>query len=492
MRAIDLYSYYPGERIKLKVRLGRDGRSFPGLSEYVSNINIVRINTERDSLRFGTSFDIDVSDDHLSTIISLPSDIERGLYFIPDFQIISNQGNISRRASELSEYSPTFFFVSNLLEGRLDQEDLKYLVNDAEVKRLKYINHPLSMENCGPDNLIKFSSYVLMSGCLIGGRQFIKGAIINPLQTSFSPHDIYRVAAEYSASKRLTLGEFPDLQSTYQNANPLFSIEIPNVVAASAEEARTISLEHCDAISNVLAMSRGQKPIAFFSAVVNTKDNTGVCGFHFDSYRGNLIIDYDPSRTGSEIDRLLPSIKKHSLARIIVEAYASALSARDSDTMYFRYWSILEIVAKRNISDNESPIFRWDGRAIMIGSKPATTKQTVAKVYKYLTDNNIGTSSGSSSVNGLSVDVSISGSADTFVSDRKIEVLLWDMVMCIYLIRNQVGHEGGLNIDKLRTGSPEERLSAFLIDSPHFGLLNNLENWCRIAVMKEVAAMEIG
>lgn len=102
------------------------------------------------------------------------------------------------------------------------------------------------------------------------------------------------------------------------------------------------------------------------------------------TYRGNLVSDFNPSSTGNLIESVTPKLQSDPFLRLLVRSYAEATSDEDSNIAMLRAWTVLELLADREIQKNQ-PIFHLDGKPILNArNNTKNTNAKEARVYELI------------------------------------------------------------------------------------------------------------
>jgi hypothetical protein len=175
-------------------------------------------------------------------------------------------------------------------------------------------------------------------------------------------------------------------------------------------------------------------------------------------------------------------------SKLLLELYVQAISEEDPNFMFFRFWAILELLAKRAIPEPGHHIFDAHGERIRSSNgQLITTSKAEAKVYKYLFDQGIGGSYGTFAtpegpftliVEGASVAPPLEGSG--------LRITYWEFILAVYAIRNGVAHEGRFVPEQDVEVTKPIGLATRLLILNHDGVIRQIRDTAKLAVLREL------
>lgn len=222
---------------------------------------------------------------------------------------------------------------------------------------------------------------------------------------------------------------------------PLYAVELCNVLAKSEGEALEFSDRLGYDISTILTAERGDRPSPLLTFIRNETNGSWRTIPRAYDFRGNLA---PPMQEVSIIvERHLHIVRSQPRSRLVLELYVQSIAERDRSFKFFRQWSLLETIADNNISANDFPLLNLDGTEIKLSSgKTLTTARKEGKVYVYLRNcilSPIRQGMSDGKVSQIEGAKRSAWSADE-------EFTLWEAISASYKIRNEVAHEGAFKI----------------------------------------------
>lgn len=483
---IDRISYIPGDVITFELDISKDEIPIKNLRNI--NVNIFKVNVARNNFALGFGFKPKGSDKKIKIEKTLPDTMSEGLYTVQNIKLIFDESGDKTYLLLQNKNLPLLFFVVvDNKKKHYDEMTLNELISTLTEKRKEYRNRILQTSTTSASRKI-YKVLVIGVGCLVHSSQELSGYTIYPLGTGLSyKHMNEAVNSFLKPSYRFELPYDHEIEKAFKNATPLFAIDYKRVEAADHNNA----ISHCINISEnlftILAYDKGQRPRPVATIILDIETGQMWHSFHFPGYSGNLVSDFDPKSTADKIDRVLPLIDQVPWVKLLLESYGNAIAESNFDFAYLKYWAILEMVAKKYVTDNNIAIIRPNNSLIKdeLG-RDVTTSRIVAKVYHFLFTNDIPTSHSSSSVPDHSFEIVFETNKAVDDGGGKTIIRLWECVSACYEIRNQTAHTGDFDIEKSRNGSRRQKLAATFYSLGFNNFLDNLKRMTNVIISKEI------
>lgn len=420
--------------------------------------------------------------------VTLPEGVQLGPHLLTDFRLLPVQD---------AEGHPQPGDQVNLLVGELQLADLSVFFGDTpsretvdqirelHAQRLERIQARIEVGAVPASNRLRVA--YLYSGLLVHAPQHCEGYSILPYGHGLAPTSIFSALNEFSAEVfAVTFSLLQQQVNEFASQQPLAAILFHNVGAASADAAMQDTRPRADEISLALAFERGQAPQPF-GCIVENGNNLNMWLLH-RPYRGNLLSPFGHTDQGAEVERLTAAMANSPFSRLLLELYVQAISDDDPMFMFFRFWAILELLAKRAIPEPNHHIFDAYGERISgPNGQLITTSKAEAKVYKYLFDQGVGGSYGTYQtpegqftliVEGVNVAPTLEGPG--------LRLTYWDFIQAVYAIRNGVAHEGRFASNEDASVGTPIALARTLMTLNRDGLLREVRDTAKLAVLREL------
>jgi hypothetical protein len=314
--------------------------------------------------------------------------------------------------------------IQEIFSNQLTAQETPWIVED--------IDSPLNSN---------FKVVIFFTGVDIHIPSEMKGIRFFPITSGLSNKSIFDairnfLSLEFSAQVPEEIG--PDEGLKFQ---PLYAVELCNILARSEAEALKFSDKLGYDISTILTVERGDRPSPLLTFIRNETNGTWRTIPKDYDFRGNLL---PPMQEVSIIvERLLHIVRNQSRSRLVLELYVQSIAERDRSFKFFRQWSLLETIADNNIITSDLPVLNLDGTEIKLSSgKALTTARKEGKVYAYLRNSTLspirqGMSNGKvSQIEGAK--------KSSWPADE--DFTLWEAISASYKIRNEVAHEGAFKV----------------------------------------------
>jgi len=287
-----------------------------------------------------------------------------------------------------------------------------------------------------------FSGFVLCHGAVLHARQDLRGISLIPYGQGLDYDPLLSSASEFTLRAwGFAIAHDPRIAEDYARQTTTCAVLFHRVNASDETDALSYVANQAEDVVTIIGLDRGFKPVPFAAFVFDGVNYHG--HFYYGRYTGNLLSPFNPGQVGASIEKYLPKIRKSPRARLLLETYAQATSEKDYAFRYFRYWALLELIAKDVVASDTENIFDTQGNIINDSfGKAVTTRGAAAKVYKYLFE--AGSGSTSASVDNGSASLTFHIETNTPVQANPSDEVfsMWSVVGALYETRNQVAHTG--------------------------------------------------
>lgn len=479
-------SYHAGDEICINLRFEIPPKDFSKINNI--SIDLHRVEHSRNQFVFGFGTIPNPLGNALEIKQKLPPEVFcRGLYFISAATLC--WGGVEAKQLRVT-FPPCFFAIQMSFDTPFTAHDVKHLVDDATVARNDFVNKEIHTDKSRNFSGIKKKYCVLVFGvgCLLHSRQQLEGYDISPLGLGFShlrPHEIVN-----NEIMRLGLDplEFDSgREANYERATPTFLVTYQTIIAVDHNDAITHCQSHTAILFDLLGLDRGQKPREF--AYLASDLETGQVWYDFQQpwYKGNLVSDFNPVSTANMIEKHVHKLQSEPFLRLLIKTYSDATAEDDRGFALLRYWSVMELIADRDIKRGIK-VKHPDGSLIIKSNgEPETTKDNCNLVYHY-----IFTSGGYSSTISCNIEgaqqqymIGLDSSHPGYTPETEL-ISLWDMVRAVYAVRNAIAHEGQFDLSEASKGKRYEQLAIRLIQGVYADPLNFIESQARNTILREL------
>lgn len=484
--SIDKTTYQAGDDIRIDI----DFSNVPELLEGTSNINIdiFRIDRERNNLAFGFGLDIESETGQLSITQKLPDNLTAGLYLVTGIRLIYGKEPLEVKNVQIKNINSLFFLCSS--EKVFLQQEVDLKVREAERLRYDYINKEIVTDSViDKGQKTNYKIIIFSVGCLLHSSQIMEGYTLYPLGHGYSYDHMLASVNNFTNKKYgFNLDKDDQIERAFSFSTPLFAIEFNNVIAINDEDASRHCCALAENIFTVLAYDRGQRPSSFATVMINQASGEIRQSFHFPGYKGNLLSAFNPSSTANTLERMLPKLEGSSWNDLIMRIYADAKSETNQYYSCLKYWSILEMLAKHHVQDNNIELTKPCGEPLLdYGDNVVMTNSALGKVYKYSFDKKIPPSISQNS-NGEKVifESTSDAMADPNNDETTVIVSLWELLSSLYEVRNATAHSGQFDVEQAKSGNRRKKKAAELWEMENSSFLSHIQSMLMVIVGLEL------
>lgn len=487
---IDKSSYKVGEELQIFLDFSSNKHLLHGGVNI--NVNISKIKRERNQLALGFGYICEGVESTITIKRKIPDSFKEGLYLVGGLRLIPvDEQNSQPFPITPNDITKLFFWVYADQNQELSALELTEKINKLDAERANYNNVVITteaaMDSTNP-NLYKV--LVFGVGCLIHASQNMEGYALHPIGSGFSYVHMLDAVNSYTAAKYgFRLDGVESIQTSFSSSTPLFVVDFANVNAINQTDAGNHCSRESENIFTILAYDRGQRPNSFATVIIDSKTGESWQGFHFPGYRGNLVSDFNPTSTAETLDRLLPKLGTSPWLDLIMRIYADAESEANPNYAYLKFWSILEMISRREVSDNNIELTYPNGDKILdYGGTVVRTNSALGRAYKYVVDLEIPPSHVSFGANsGKLIFETYEDATDNPNYDEQTKIVtLWDRLSAMYQIRNSTAHSGMFDPIEARNGNSREKLAAELWEIEYQTLLREIGSMMKVIVSHEL------
>lgn len=480
-------SYTIGDEIQIVV----DFDSNQNLLDDVENVSvdISSIERERNNFAFAFGCPLEISEGAITICKDLPNTFSEGLYLVSGIKLIKKgdqEGNVIPIV--IKDISKLFFWFSKEGNTNLSELGLTEKINKFNLERGRYTNMPILTDASKDQSPVSsFRVMIFGVGCLIHSVQIMEGYILYPLESGYKYNHMLDAVNSYTTKTYgIKLDNNESIAKSFSSSTPLFVIDFKNVQAINHSDAGEHCSQQSENVYTILAYDRGQRPNSFATVIVDTKTGQIWQAFHFPGYRGNLVSDFNPASTAQTLENFLPKLNSSSWIDLIMRIYADAKSETNPYYACLKFWSILEIISKKKISNNTITLLRPNGDTIYNNEgKAVKTKYALGKAYKYALDSMIPPSIICGGQNMIFETYKDAKTDPNYNCSTKI-IPLWELLSALYEIRNATAHSGSFNASTAKNGKKREKLAAELWTLEHQTFLQEIKNMMKTLISKEL------
>lgn len=460
---IDQPSYFPGEHFALQIQFAAPAADLAAVTNV--SIDLHRAEKQRNQLAFGFGSTPQINGSLLTVTQKLATELKPGLHFVGGVTLCCGEdGDVTYRVA----FGPVFFLIRDLNAEQADRDTVAAALANLEQERRAYAERDIvttAASSSKGQPLIGFRVFIFGIGCLLHTPQQMEGFVISPLGRGLSYARMHSIVNQALTKYQLQIPFDSQIDRQHEQATPTFFIEYWQVLALSHDDALNHCRAHADLMFDLLGLDRGQKPREFFCLAIDPTTGKGGHLFSIPWYRGNLVSDFNPTSTGNLIETVTPKLQNDSFLRLLVRSYAEATSDGDSNIAMLRAWTVLELLADREIKTGQ-PISHLDGSPILNAkNNPKDTNAKEARVYELIRRSGAGFPiQMSSNVDGKEKRLLLGGDKrhPGYTPDTRL-VNLWDIVRAAYAIRNCIAHEGYFSPEEVDAADSDKALAADLI-----------------------------
>ncbi|APG25950.1 methylamine utilization protein MauJ [Syntrophotalea acetylenica] len=415
--------FIAGEIVKIKI-VQSDGND-------TVNLNISKVGEKNPSFKYGASANI--SDGNAFVNIKTEN-FEQGFY---EIKHISSLLNANYGPENLINYFSEENFIRfpfkilpvPMLTGGVEDVlgQLIKVENDLEQDFLKgiYLTQPSKKS---------FTVFVFLNGVIISRKMRFEQFEILPFRGK-GDKELIGLVNEFLSectSLKISFNYSEELKDTISNDNPFCVVHFPYIFCNDEQEAYKYTVEESSILSEVISAHRGSLASVVSTIIYDNELKTSSMFTVRTPYRGNLLRGEIAGEDPFSIESILRGIKGNSLKRYFLSIYKEAVSERNIDFAYLRYWQLLETIAETKKFQTDEILHDFNGRPISHPDGSEVRLNTSrSKVYELIKQHRIGEKP-------LCPPQSLN---DQTVTPTNLD--LWTLVKLWLSMRNAAGHFGG-------------------------------------------------
>jgi hypothetical protein len=287
------------------------------------------------------------------------------------------------------DFPRTFFRTrAHPNEPKMTAEEVSAMAIEVEREREVRFNTPLG-DPQAPE-AAEFRVLMLVERLLLTNYMRVPGIELLPLSSGNPATDeaeiINRVLDEVGWNAGVNTAQWAEKSA---RERPIVLIRVPRLFATAHEHALWLVHRRRDRLLNLMALYRGSSGVPFATVVQKLVDakNGRYAGARIypegKPYTGDIVgggVSGEDSRALFTHDR---AAEADPLLRLCVSLYREARTETNPDFAYFRYWSLLEVLATERIEAG-SEVADFRGNPILVGGEPAKTSHARGRVYELL------------------------------------------------------------------------------------------------------------
>ncbi len=445
------------------------------------NINIYSLGTKRNDFVFGFGIKPIIDNNILTISQKMSASMKPGIYFIRHIKVM--YGIIdSKDYKEISllpkdNFELKFFYISDKKDDIKSSTEIKRIIENISLNRHKYrdkIHQTHGSLALDKPNYLNVHIFAL--GCLVHSVQELEGITIYPISSKLSYENMNSIVNEHLDKKtKCSLPFREEIERDYGRSSPMFVIEFQKVNALDYNNALQYCRAKSESIFSILAYDKGQKPSLFSYVIINEESGECNYGFNFPGYKGNLVSDFSPTGTANRIDKIEPLLENDHWFKFLFKSYTNAINEENSDIKYFRLWAILELIANKEVIDNDIELKDAEKNVIKYqNGDTAKTNTKFGKVYYLIYKCNFSSTTASSQIHGREYHIVLEMSEYKDKSEDGEKLTLWEVLNALYAIRNSVAHEGEFIREKMEQGTWKEKLAAKYYNEKYHSILSGV------------------
>ncbi len=268
--------------------------------------------------------------------------LETGFYRIDKIQVFNEiQNSENDQLNSIIPNPIALFEIRNPDEKEHSQTELQTKFIDIEKKRKDEFLSGFGDSHSSP-GIHEYRGFVFIKNCLITqkiriGNYEIFGIGELPFTDEQSIVDIF-INNFYFPPFKLNWNPMP--------GEPVIVVHFPRIFARSSEEASELIRHESNILSNLLSLQR-QSYGTIICILMHDIENERVdAKLHAPNYRGNLVGGLISGEYPPEIRKRLKKVRDNPRLQLYLSLYTDTLRAEDNNFKYFRFWNLLETIAR--------------------------------------------------------------------------------------------------------------------------------------------------
>lgn len=292
-----------------------------------------------------------------------------GIYEIKLLRLHTPKGEMAEHKDFIGgeHFSRLFFEVilHNNNSTAKTENELTKIVNKYENKIEESFMSGIDISKSQNKN--NYCVFVLIKGLKTGIKYRLGRFEIFPLNKGVERNDVFNLMNHFLKNYTKTNYFFEYKQEDSiksQGLNPVSIVHFPKIVSDSMQEAVRYVHDKSNYLLQSFSLIRAASGEILNILVINTEENKI---FRFDqpeSYKGNLLIGGLSGENANTLEVYTNALEKDSFKSLLVSLHKEALSEKNLDFKYLRYWNILETLAESKNYNSKDNLLDYEGNII--------------------------------------------------------------------------------------------------------------------------------
>lgn len=326
-------------------------------------IQIAQIN--HDYTNFIMSFCGDLIRDKSNYVLKCKpvSQLKEGFYIVSALDIFDydldnmNQINIMN----LTIIEPILFIIDNE-SSEISYQNLieKYITINKERDN-DFLSGIGDSSNSKERNV--YLGIVFIKNCLLTTRMRIGQYELIPYERMGFDSELQVVNSFFSDYGLEVEFDEKSISEKYSGTHPVAVVHFPVVYASSEIEALKIIFDESSKLNNILSVMRMSNGNILGMVVINKKTGEKNIELGVNNYHGNILGGFLSGENPSILKKRIEIVRNNTQKQLMLSLYNEALNEMKPDFQYFRFWNLLELIARSKDYIGIS-MTEWDGTPI--------------------------------------------------------------------------------------------------------------------------------
>lgn len=322
------------------------------LAEFDSiSINISKVDADYTDFSLGYGTPIPKLGNDVTIICPPTKGLKEGLYMVSAINLQKESKELGDEEIAMPEIIQTkfdrcFFEIRVSSKEHTPQELVEIYNNIIKGREEKFISGFGEKANRLGQICKEYRSLVFIKDCLITRRMIIGQYEIFPFE-GLACNDELGLVQDFLIGNGI-----PPLDNTDETllrakqGQPTAIVHFPKVFASSVEEAGCIVENEIRILCDLLSIYRTSYASIFSIIIIDIP--TGAISFKIltPSYTGNLIGGSIAGEVPKEIRDRMVKVRQNKSLQLYLMLFSEALKERSREIAYFRYWNLLETIAR--------------------------------------------------------------------------------------------------------------------------------------------------
>lgn len=274
------------------------------------------------------------------------SDLKPGLYFVS--QLIFRDENGKEFATlKRKDYGPALFEIRKQDQKNMNDEGLLSKFEDILSFRTLEFEQGIGK---GRD---KFQCCIFFKNCLIASKIFLGYCSVIPFDGLTCTDEISLIQKFCKEYGFIPPTNIENAINRSRSGHPTAVIYFPIVRGENHEQAGITAQHEADRLIALLSLYRRGAGSGGAGSIIGSivKDNqTGKEYFSLSlpNYSGNMMANFPSDESPSIIYNQIKNVRSSDYGLLCVNLFREALRESDMELKFFRFWNILELIARNN------------------------------------------------------------------------------------------------------------------------------------------------